>query len=246
MESVILCDSTSRLYDRDCSWITTAARNMLSTLEQNGVPGSMVYISTCDVYGLDRGENITEETSCEPVIPYAKSKYEVELMLKKWCAAQGVKLAILRAPHVVGTGMGGEMRRLVNRIYRCTYRHVGDDDARVSTIHATSLAQAAVMAMGHDVTWNVTDNHNPTMHELSEALAWRLDNKRIYSLTPKKARIMARIGDFIPVTGYDSAMLQRQLDTLTFSGTKLADEMNFKPVCVVEYLRNHIYDEQSL
>lgn len=246
MNAVVHCDATSRLYDRDCSRLVTAARNLTAALELNRLPDHMVYISTCDVYGREEGESLGEDTPCTPSTPYGEAKLEVERILSGWCVSHGVSLAVLRAPHVVGTGMGGEMRRLVNRVYRCTYRHVGEDNARVSVVHATSLAEAVAQVSGRTGVWNVTDLHDPTMHDLVEALAWRLDNKRVYGVSPKKARIMARVGDYLPITGYDSAILKRQLATLTFSGMKLAGDVGFMPVSVVDYLRNHVYDENSL
>ena len=221
-------------------------KEFIQAIESASRPASMVYISTVDVYGVTGGEDINELTPCNPATAYAKAKLAVESYLADWCREGGVALAILRPAMIVGTGMGGELRQMVNSIYRATYRHVLDNTARVSVVHATSLADAVVAAVGHDGKWNVTDGVNPTRHELSEALAWRMSNKRIYNVTLRKARLLARIGDWLPVTWLNTTTLERELTTLTFDGSAFRTITTFDPVSVTYYLRNHSYDESSL
>lgn len=221
------------------------ARNLARAL-QTAPPRAMVYISSAIVYGIDSGENITEDYDAVPSFTDARAKRDVEGFLTRWCTENGVSLAILRPALVVGTGMGGELRRLVNRIYRGTYRHVAGNEARVSVVHAVDLARAARLAMGHDGVWNVTDGVDPTKHDLVEALAWRLKHKRVYTLSESKARLLARIGDYIPVTGFTRESLKVELSTLTLDGRRLNESLGLVPVSVTEYLLTHQYDDSSL
>ena len=121
-------------------------RSLARSLETTP-PQSMVYISSSIVYGLNEGESIDEKTPLSPTRRDAQAKRDVEGFLTRWCENNGVKLSILRPAMVVGTGMGGELRRLVNSIYRGTYRHVTGNDARVSVVHAVDVARAARMAV---------------------------------------------------------------------------------------------------
>lgn len=223
-----------------------AARNLLEALAACP-PRSMVYISTTDVYGRAAGEMIAETAPADPATDYAREKLRVERLLSQWCAARGVNLAILRPAPVVGTGMGGAMRDTVNRIYRGTYRHVAGDTARLSVVHATDVARAAVMLLGHNGIFNLTDGDNPTRHDLAEALCSRLDRKRVYTLPLKKLKIMARIGDFLPVTGYNTRRLDGQLSILTFDDTSIRRELpDLATTPVTRYLTTHTYDADSL
>lgn len=245
MNAVVHCDMSAPADGFAPGTALDLARNLTESLAP-APPAAMVYISSVDVYGVSQGEDIDETADCDPVTPFGQAKLDVEEYLTAWCSANGVNLAILRPAMTVGTGMGGELRRLVNRIYRAIYRHVADNEARVSVVHATTLADAISLVIGLDGVWNVTDGDNPTRHDLAEALAWRLDHKRIYTLSLKKARLLARIGDYLPVTGFTSASLRHELSTLTFSNSRLAALTGSEPEPVVSYLRTHVYDENSL
>ncbi len=220
-------------------------RSLAQSLQQRA-PQAIVYISSAIVYGINNGEDISEEHTVVPAQRDARAKRDVEGFLTRWCNENGVSLAILRPALVVGTGMGGELRRLVNRIYRGTYRHVSGNEARVSVVHAVDLARAARLALGHTGVWNVTDGVDPTRHDLVEALAWRLKHKRVYSLSESKARLLARIGDYLPVTGFTRESLKGEFSTLTFDSRKLRDVTGLEPVSVTTYLRTHHYDDSSL
>ena len=220
-------------------------RSLARSLESTP-PKAMVYISSSIVYGVDEGEGINETTPLSPSMRDALVKRDVEGFLSRWCNNNNVVLSILRPAMVVGTGMGGELRNLVNRIYRGTYRHITGSEARVSVIHAVDVARAARMAVGRSGTWNLTDGNDPLRHDLVEALAWRLRHKRVYSISPKHARLLARIGSYLPFTGFSKSSLHSQLSTLTFDGSSFCRLTGFSPVSVTHYLQTHNYDDSSL
>ncbi len=220
-------------------------RNLLASLEEH-VPQSIVYLSSTDVYGVEEGEAITEEHATNPVSIAGKSKLEAEEMLRQWCADKGVTLSILRCPPIVGTGMKGPLRRLVNSIYRGNYHHIDDETSRLSVVHATDVARAMVMLADVGGIYNITDGVNPSRHDLVEALARRMKSKRVYTLRAKRARIVARICDFLPGVGYGRKVLAQRYRTLTFDDSRLQQAINFTPTSVVEYLTTHNYDENSL
>lgn len=245
MDLVILVDGSDSTHFIDKTALKSA-HNLLDSLSTT-LPAAFVYISTTEVYGLQEGEEITEEADLNPITSFGKTKLAVEKLLADYCSNRDVKLAILRPAPIVGTGMGGDLRCTVNRIWRGTYRHIDRDNSCLSVVHATDVARAAVMIAGHQGTFNVTDGVNPTHHDLTEALCSRLDRKRIYTLPLRKLRILARIGDYLPVTGYNTGLLKRQLSTLTFDSSRLATELpGFKPSSVTEYLTTHVYDTESL
>lgn len=220
-------------------------RNLLASIGQN-IPDNIVYISSTEVYGAEEGIEINEGREPEPVSDVGKTKLEAERLLQKWCSDNNVTLTILRSPNIVGTGMKGQLRQLVNSIYRGNYHHIDDETARLSVVHATDVAKAIVMLQEIGGIYNITDGVNPSRHDLAEALAKRMSNKRVYTLRAKRARMIARICDFLPFFSFNRRTLAERYRTLTFDNSKLTNAIDFKPSSVVEYLTTHNYDENSL
>ncbi len=157
----------------------------------------------------------------------------------------------LRLPMVIGTGMTGEAARMTRMIYRGTYLHAKDSEARISVIHATDVAKAARLAMTAPALsgeYNICDGVNPTRHDMAEAIAYRLGQKRIYSLSANKFKRIARWADRLGLTSFGSKQLKLlttdQLIDSSRWDAALGD--NWHPVNTVEYLRTHNYDEHSL
>jgi nucleoside-diphosphate-sugar epimerase len=221
-----------------------ATANLLKGFE-SCLPRQIVYISTTEVYGKTEGEDIDETCPTLPSSAAGKAKLEAEQMLQQWCSEKGVTLSILRSPAIVGTGMQGPMRQLVNDIYRGSYHHIADDQARTSVIHAVDVAQAAVAIAPIGGIYNLTDGVNPTRHDLADALASRM-GKKILTLRLSRARSWAKINDFLPFTSLNSRRLSQLTTTLTYSSNRLFEKLNWRPNSVTQYLLTHVYDENSL
>jgi len=219
--------------------------HLLAALDA-ALPREMVYVSSVEVYGRTEGEGYTEETIPAPESVVGRAKLRTEEVLAQWCTERGVKLTILRCPPIVGTGMEGPLRSLVNSIYRGTYHHIDDETSRVSVVHAVDVARAIVDLAPIGGLYNFTDGVDPTRHDLAEAFAFRLQNKRIYTLRARRARMTARIADFIPFAGYGTAKLAERYRSLTYSSDKAAALLRWRPNSVTDYLRTHNYDENSL
>ena len=209
------------------------------------LPDKMVLISSTDVYGRDRGSDYDEETPLTPDTVDERRALDIELLARSEADKHGVKLAILRVPPVVGTGMQGILRQLVNAIWRGNVYHVEGNDARRSVVHAADVAEAAVRCAGCDATYNVTDGVDPTVDDLIEALAFRMGDKRVYTVTSKRAGRLTFMAGILP-GGMKRELLDYTTTTLTFSSEKLRRELGFEPHSVVDYLRKHVYDIDSL
>lgn len=222
-----------------------ATENLLAALGDDK-PDQIVFFSTTEIYGREEGSDFTEATIADPSSAVGRSKLRVEDILSEWCSSRGVILTILRCAPIVGTGMKGELRRMVNSIYRGTYRHIAGNEARQSVVHAVDVARAAVEIAPVGGVYNVTDRRDPLRHDLAEAFAARLDHKRVYTLSEKRARRWARLCDMIPFTTFGQKQLDRQLTTLTFSSDKLFNRLGWQPNSVTDYLKTHVYDQSSL
>lgn len=226
--------------------VNAATTEHLIAMLEKSVPKQLVYISSLEVYGRTEGEGLTEGTVKDPTSRVGKSKLMAEDLLRKWAEERGVILTILRCPPIVGTGMTGPLRQMVNSIYRAAYHHIEDETQRVSVVHAVDVARAAVDLAPIGGVYNMTDGVDPSRRELAEAFACRLDGKRIYTLRARRARIAARIFDYLPFAAFDSAKLAERYRTLTYSADKVIGALGWRPNSVVDYLRNHVYDENSL
>lgn len=141
----------------------------------------------------------------------------------------------LICPNIVGTGMTGLPMEIARRIARGSFYHLGSNETRLSTVHASDVAKAVKAALGHKGTYTVTDGNNPTFHDFAEALAWRINHKRILTLNSKW------------VNWIISPALKKIITTdLTVDGSAFAEKFDFHPTPVTEYLQTHIYDEESL
>lgn len=219
----------------------TATRNLLAALEGKSVK-SFVYLSSVEVYGRTDGENWSEADILDPSTPVGYAKQAAEEIVIKWCADNGVACTILRLPPVVGTGMKGPLGDMVKRIYRGSYHHIAGNDARTSVVHAVDVARACLDLAGKDGVYNLTDGVNPTVHDLAEAFSRRLKDKKIMTLSQRRAARWARINDFIPGAWMTRAELRRMTTSLTFSSDKAIAALGYRPNSVTDYLVNHDYD----
>ena len=112
---------------------------------------------------------------------------------------------------------------------------MGDNEARLSTIHAVDVAQAVRLSLGSGVHLAVTDGAEPTFHDFAEALAWRINQKRILTLNSKW------------VNWIINPRLRRIITTdAVVDGHDFSAGFDFHPTPVTEYLCTHVYDDESL
>lgn len=150
-------------------------------------------------------------------------------------AASHPEAAVLQLPVVIGTGMTGMPRKLVERIWRGTFFHLRDVETPVEAVHAVDVAAAVMLTAGRPGLYAVTDGAPHDLDELADALSARLGDKRI--LTAPR-----RWGRFLP--GY--VLRRRFADIPRIFGGDFIAHFDFKPHNVSDYLRTHVYDENSL
>ncbi len=209
-------------------------------------PRQLVYISTVQVYGITSGEEIDETVMPNPKTEYGISKLKAEEYLRQWCTANGVILTILRAPLIMGTGMKGTLRSMVNGINDGYYFHIKGNNARRSIIHATDIARAAKDLAPTGGTYNITDNVHPSIYDLGEALAYRIGNRRIFTLPAGFVKFVAKLGDKFSAVPFSTQRYNQLSTTLTFNSDAILQVIDWRPHNVINYLRTHNYDENSL
>ena len=190
-----------------------------------------IMISSTDIYDVCEGSNFNELTA----VRENSEQAEEEKHYREMCSRAGLSPTILRCADIVCTGMTGRPREMAQKIYRGTFIALSGNEARMSAVHAVSLPDAAKTVMGNDDIYNVTDGCDPTVNEFAEALAWRIAQKRIFSLKQKWFKLL-----------FGKKKLSEAQRSLTFSSEKIRSTGKFSPVSVTEYLKTHVYDQQSL
>ncbi len=150
---------------------------------------------------------------------------------------------ILRSAPIVGTGMEGAMRKLAEEIYRGRFFHFPGNETRKSVVHAVDIARAVSLFLKLVITpqqriFNITDGVDPTLHDLAEALAYRINNKRISYVSTRPQQLFAR--------WFYSKRYIYYTTNERFSCEALKNTIGIAPTDVCNYLRTHSYDDSSL
>lgn len=159
-----------------------------------------------------------------------------EEAFKKMCAQNSVAPCILRVPHVVATGMTGLPMRLARGIARGTLMHIKGNEAVMNLIHGVDVAQYAHVLMGKDVAVNITDGTETPVDSLIDALARRINDKKVFSIAQRWAKLL-----------YGNEFYLQMTTSCTVSDSEaraIAPEVHLHPV--TEYLTTHNYDDESL
>lgn len=206
--------------------------NARSLSELDGNPIALM-ISPLDDSGAINFENLTEQ---ELALTPAEAEF---------ADSAGKKTVILRCVGAVGTGMAGFTRALAESIWLGTFFHLPDNNAHISAIHATDIAEAASRVLegpepkARLTIYNIAPAVPAGIHDLAEALAYRMSNKRISTMSTGPQQAITR---WI----YGKRRLRSYTAERTLDGSKFRTDYGYEPEDVCTYLRTHTYDESSL
>lgn len=181
--------------------------NLLGAMVKNNVK-KIVFSSTCATYGEPEYVPIDEKHPQKPVNPYGSTKLAIELAIKDYAKAYGLKYTIFRYFNVIGAdenGISGEWHdietHLVPNILKANKNKVfslfGDDyDTKDGTcirdyIDVTDLACAHTMAYEHledseNVIVNLGTGEGQSVKEIFNAVEKVLDIKVPLKVCPKR------------------------------------------------------------
>lgn len=156
---------------------------------------------------------------------------------RKSCHELGLRLITLHVPAVIGTGMGSPTIDLVRNIARGTLFKIKDNSARWSLIHAVDVPEAVKYILAN----NTSDNHilqgkNYAVNDLIDALAFRMNNRKVGTVSDKWGRVLHSKRLYQLMTG----------DMLTSAVSPSEQLEGFDYTDVTEYLKTHVYDDESL
>ena len=200
-------------------------------------PDTIVHIAGCGIDDAVAGHMTARE---KVIIVPEGTKFDATVL-----NGNSAVISILRPAHIIGTGMDGIPRQIVNGIARGTYFHVQGNEARISVVHALDVARLTRIVAPVGGEYRFSDNCNPTVTELAEALSVRVNHKRIPTLSPKWAKIASRFGGWLGGVTTD-LLATLTSDNTVSSPTDLSTLKGFEPRNVVDYLSTHKYDENDI
>jgi nucleoside-diphosphate-sugar epimerase len=210
-------------------------KNLCEGLEKSGLPKSFIFISSVAVYGLDSGENITEDSPLKGNTPYALSKIKAENFLIIWCEKNNVKLSILRPSLIAGPNPPGNLGAMILGIKSGKYLNIGGGKARKSVLMVQDIARLVPLVVDKGGVYNICDSNHPSFSELETLICKQLNKKDVLSVPYFVAKSFAIIGDLLGSKApINSDKLDKITKSLTFSNAKAIKDLGWKPLDVIE------------
>jgi len=212
--------------------------NLCDALEQSQLPKAFIFISTVAVYGLECGENITEDHPLNGNSPYALSKIQAEQFLTSWCEKNGVILGILRPSLIAGKNPPGNLGDMIKGIASGRYLSIAGGKARKSVLMVEDIAHVLPLLCEKGGIYNVCDDVQPSFRELEILISKQLGKKPPPSIPYWMAKSMVLVGDVLGEKApINSSKLKKITKSLTFSNEKAKRELNWLPLNVLENFR---------
>lgn len=209
--------------------------NLCKALEKSSVPNAFIFISTVAVYGLETGEDITEEHPLNGDSPYALSKIQAEQFLTEWCKKNNVVLSILRPSLIAGPNPPGNLGAMIQGIQTGRYLSIAGGKARKSVLMVQDIARLLPALIEKGGVYNVCDDSQPTFRELEVLIAKQLNKHTPLSIPYWLAKSMALAGDLVEKRApINSLKLSKITESLTFSNEKAKRELNWQPLNVLK------------
>lgn len=213
-------------------------KNLCTALEKTGLPKSFIFISTVAVYGLEAGENITEDFPLNGINPYALSKIQAEQFLTEWCKKNNVILTILRPSLIAGPKPPGNLGAMINGIKTGKYLSIGGGKARKSVLMVQDIANLIPLVADKGGVYNVCDSQHPSFYELEELICRQLNKSGVISVPFCVAKLLASVGDLLgKYAPINSDKLYKITKSLTFSNEKARSILGWKPLSVLDNFR---------
>lgn len=144
--------------------------------KQNGVK-QFVFISTIAVYGEDK-EKLNENTICEPIAPYGKSKLEAEKQLLE-LSDNSFIVSIIRVPMIYGKNAPGNIDSLTKLVKKLPILPLGriENKRTFISIHNLCYTIDKIIQQQKHGIFLVSDDCSLSTSKLIELIAKNLDKK---------------------------------------------------------------------
>lgn len=232
-DTVIYCPVTSSPL-RNAEYV-----NHLCKAMEASAPDNVILISTYEVYGLTEydGDVVDETSPLHPDTSFGRDMLECEKTMQQWASdSNETRLTILRPGEIVGNGMTGRIEKLTNMIGNGTYMNLAGYDGTIPLIYADDLAEAVALLCGQESILNINDGCTHHRKDVTEAIAHRLNDKRVLTVPRRIVSLMKAMSRIIPPIDRLLKSLAHET-TYSIAALRKATDDQFKPRDVVEYLK---------
>ena len=156
--------------------------------------GHFILISSVSVYGPYTQGMYDENTPCNPIGPYALSKYNAELRAIEIARRSGMALTVLRLATLYGEGDPGNLGRLMRTLDRGRFLWIGDGRNRKSLLYKGDAARACLAVATRSATGMSLYNVSVppcTMRDIVHGLAKALGKKPLPVRIPASVAMSA-------------------------------------------------------
>lgn len=207
-------------------------KNMVEAAASAGVR-NFVFASTASVYGGHGEELVTEKSACNPMMPYARSKFEAERFVAER-SGEDFNGAVCRMGGVYGPK---SQMLMLESGGRTQVRLVGSGDNWISVIHVEDAAAALLAAAKNSrpgEIYNICDSEPVRLKNFYNYLAARLGSPEAKYLSEATAKRIAQVvGFYGRVTGravvFNADFVKTILSSLKLSNEKARRELDFHP-----------------
>jgi nucleoside-diphosphate-sugar epimerase len=213
--------------------------NLLDALSAcNPLPKSFTLISSVAVYGIDKGENISEESPLLAQDAYGASKIRAEQLVTAWCLKNNVICTILRLPLIAGPNAPGNLGAMIKGINGGYYFNIAEGNAQKSIVLATDVANIIINASAVGGVFNLTDREHPSFKQLAQIISTQLGKSSPKNIPFYLAKVIAFFGDFLGSKApINSSKLNKIVNNLTFNDSKAVSVLGWKPNRVLSNLK---------
>ena len=160
--------------------------NLLKVCKKNSCK-NIVLISTISVYGKFSGI-INEKTRINPIDAYAKSKLEIENILKNYCKKNRCNFFILRIPVLLGEeSKNNFLSVILKKILNDKKIVFSNPNIKLNTfIHVKTIAKITeylFLSKFKNLTLNLCAKNNVKLKKVIDQIYSRLKKKRNYSFS---------------------------------------------------------------
>ena len=153
-----------------------------------------------------------------------------EKFLVEWSKKNNVKLFILRPPLIAGPKAPGNLGDMVNAVKSGKYFNIADGKAKKSVFWVEDFANLIpTMIEKKGGIYNVCDD-NYSFKEIALMITTALSKQSPRNIPYFVAKSLAVIGDLMGKRApINSLRLKKMTDSLTFSNSKMKNELEFTP-----------------
>ena len=143
----------------------------------------IIQLSTDMVYGIKENEIIDEKTKYNPIGPYGVSKMKMEILAKKICNDNSIKLNIIRPCMIVGKGRLGLLKTLFFLIkFNLPVPIIGNGKNIFPMIDVKDCSKSIIQSIQAKIpntSINISSNYNYTFNNLIKNIIKKTKSKSI-------------------------------------------------------------------